>query len=302
MAEYNPKLQDVSAATRVAYAKFKTKMLMSQINETEDDSQPGTPAEQPKNLTKSQAKAQSLKLAKRASVVKQQKQAQSEVVGSSRAGKPLPKGISIDPVGPYTIPGMDGQDTKLTKGSAKGSMDLTTPILKSIHQEVQKQRESRESSLKSRGPSGASTPAPQRSTTSGVGSDAASESIKEECESERKMSSTSTTSPPPMKPERMPAPSSERKLSAAKKPTEFTVVQIETARPQMSEEEGGGGDKKGGDGGETGTTKSKDKEGKRKGSSASAASASVKEPTPPPRPPSPTGKSAVTGQTRTGWI
>lgn len=301
MAEYNPKLQDVSAATRVAYAKFKTKMLMSQINETEDDSQPGTPAEQPKNLTKSQAKAQSLKLAKRASVVKQQKQAQSEVVGSSRAGKPLPKGISIDPVGPYTIPGMDGQDTKLTKGSAKGSMDLTTPILKSIHQEVQKQRESRESSLKSRGPSGASTPAPQRSTTSGVGSDAASESIKEECESERKMSSTSTSSPP-IKPERMPAPSSERKLSAAKKPTEFTVVQIETTRPQMSEEEGGGGDKKGGDGGETVTTKSKDKEGKRKGSSASAASASVKEPTPPPRPPSPTGKSAVTGQTRTGWI
>lgn len=285
----------------MAYAKFKTKMLMSQINETEDDSQPGTPAEQPKNLTKSQAKAQSLKLAKRASVVKQQKQAQSEVVGSSRAGKPLPKGISIDPVGPYTIPGMDGQDTKLTKGSAKGSMDLTTPILKSIHQEVQKQRESRESSLKSRGPSGASTPAPQRSTTSGVGSDAASESIKEECESERKMSSTSTSSPP-IKPERMPAPSSERKLSAAKKPTEFTVVQIETTRPQMSEEEGGGGDKKGGDGGETVTTKSKDKEGKRKGSSASAASASVKEPTPPPRPPSPTGKSAVTGQTRTGWI
>ncbi|CAG7720431.1 unnamed protein product [Allacma fusca] len=42
LAEYNPKLQEVTPATRVAYAKFKTKFLISHIDE--EDSEPASPS------------------------------------------------------------------------------------------------------------------------------------------------------------------------------------------------------------------------------------------------------------------
>jgi hypothetical protein len=51
LAEYNPKLVDLTPATRVAYAKFKTKMLISQAHE-------GGDGVEGKNLVKAPCKKQ----------------------------------------------------------------------------------------------------------------------------------------------------------------------------------------------------------------------------------------------------
>lgn len=293
----------------MAYAKFKTKMLMSQIKETEDDSEPQTPAERPRNASKA-AKAQSMKVSKRPSVLKQQQLAQSQA-STSRAGKMLPKGISMDPVGSITVP--DSGTLEKSSGSAKGSMDIATPILRAVHQEIQKQRESREGSLKEK--SAASTPAPRRTSA-----------VKEEAsvESEEKQEAVPSCS--------------ERKLSSAKK-TEFTVVQIETRRhsKQEAEEEekcktpspdkepvastSGSSEKPSKPARKKSTPKDDDGGGSSKKveevtviqSTSSQSAAKRKEsvtsvssvqdaPGGVPRSPSPKGKSAVTGQTRTGWI
>ncbi|CAL8109852.1 unnamed protein product [Orchesella dallaii] len=265
LAEYNPKLQELSAATRVAYAKFKTKMLISHINEADDDSEPATPAEQPKvNAETRAAKAQSLRISKRASIVKQQ---QAQAAGRSSASKKLAKGVSLDP-----------------SCIDKASEDTTAsadplPILETIHKEIEKVKK-------------ASGSKKEKATSESPTSPVAAEDIKK---GEGSSAGQST--------------------SSAKK-TEFTVVQIETKQPKDTEPEEEGEPSKPAGAEEmkkkpllkstspTGseeleqTLKVKDTE--RKGSTASASS--LTSPPGPPRSPSPTGKSAVTGQTRTGWI
>jgi len=280
LAEYNPKLQDVSAATRVAYAKFKTKMLMSQIKEGEDDSEPATPVEHPKvNAETRAAKSQSLRLAKRATIVKQQ-QAQA-AAGTSKASRKLAKGVSLDPAFVDKQPG----DEELTTGASADPL----PILKTIHKEIEKVKEAGGSKKEKR-----KSPSPPLSQ-----SKAGEESKKDGGE-----------------------PSSPDQSTPSAKKTEFTVVQIETTKQpidtepeepeptkdgSVGEKEKPGTSKKAASKSPSPTTSEELEQGTKKAGekerkSSAASVASLPAPAPPPRSPSPTGKSAVTGQTRTGWI
>lgn len=299
-------MKEVSAATRVAYAKFKTKMLLSHIKEIED-SEPATPAENPKHGSKA-SKAQSMRVQKRASVVKQQKLAQGQA--ATRAGKVLPKGISMDP-GPIVLPQSGEPATSTTiAGAGTGS---ATPILTAIQKEILKQKESRESSVKKKTVSIASSPAkgekadgsPAEKEIEGKvddKGDKGKEHPHSTDKSETEMSGAKTeytvvqieTRPPDSGSEdtsKSPAPSEGKETSDAK---EEAVASSSTAARKMSTPRQDSDDEE-----IAAITSKPDDGGKRK---ASTSSATRSTPPPPVRSPSPTGKSAVTGQTRTGWI
>jgi hypothetical protein len=278
LAEYNPKLQEVSAATRVAYAKFKTKMLMSHIDEEDGgNSEQGTPKPKPKTWTSSKKrKIRTLKTTRSSSVAEPQSGG-----GGGSSGEPRPEKAQA-PAPPK----------KVDKPSDPEKGQTETPILKPLVLAM----ESADTIERAAGAGKAGKLTGSTSTTK----------LDVPTTAEDKPSPTAT-----QETGELPSPKEEVKTISSgpgsKTGAGFTVVQIETSGPDDE------------DGGQSSS-----------GTHQATATTLVPTPTPststggntlaPPKPEhgppspshstgstgsgriSPSGRSAVTGQTRTGWI
>jgi len=283
LAEYNPKLQEVSAATRVAYAKFKTKMLMSHINE-EADSEQGTPKPKSKTWTSSKKrKIRGLRTTRSSSVVDSPSLPRSEQTATEPAAKPpapvAPKKVSIKfaktteetpIVTPLKEALKDADKIEKAEGviTEKAGRPMVTSVPKQADDGKQSTAPASEPPKPSAGPSKETTgKAEKPKTEEKSGTSGPVDGKQEPAYTVVQIESTGVEDG------QKPGPS-----SSVSQPAKPPVEKAKTPEPEPS--------------------------GSRR--------ASLAPPAPSPAPPSPShstssaispkGKSAVTGQTRTGWI
>jgi hypothetical protein len=228
LAEYNPKLQEHSAATRVAYAKFKTKMLISHANEDDaSGSDTGSPTDSLNRKVKQQ-KSKHLGPGRSTSATKKENPPKS--ISSQSDETPILKPINT---GLSKQTKMSPDSAKIPKSTGQVEESIQSADEDKVHAEVIQPK------------------APKR------------KQIESKVETPSKLEET-------LVPSTLFVPEE----------TGFTVVQIESTRQAGTEE----------------------MEKAEKASPPSSSSSSRRPSMTPSTIVSPTGKSAVTGQTRTGWI